>query len=273
MSASGRVLECRDVTVRFGGVLALAEVDFSVDKGAIAALIGPNGAGKTTLLNAITGMVPVYGGTIRFSGKDITHTPAHKRGRAGVVRTFQNLEIFANMTVLENVMTGAHRRLRYSLLAAVLKTPSYFREEKLCVEFSLECLDFVGLAHMRDLPAGELAFGSQRLLELARAIASEPELLLLDEPAAGLNMKETRQLGGLISRIRAERGVTVALVEHDMDLVMSISDEITVLQYGQRLAKGAPAEIQRNPEVVAAYLGVDEEEEAAERAGGRRADA
>lgn len=258
-AAMPALLECRDVSVRFGGVLALAEVDFTVARGAIAALIGPNGAGKTTLLNAITGMAPIYGGVIRFAGADITAMPPHQRSKAGVVRTFQNLEIFSNMTVLENVMTGAHRRVKYNLLDAVFKTPRYFRAEKQCVGVAMDCLEFVGLAAARDLPAGELPFGNQRLLELARGIAAAPELLLLDEPAAGLNMKETRQLGALISRIRDERGVTIALVEHDMDLVMSISDEITVLQYGQELAKGTPAAIQRNPKVVAAYLGDDED--------------
>ncbi|MBG0776674.1 MAG: ABC transporter ATP-binding protein [Desulfovibrionaceae bacterium] len=261
------MLACTGLEVRFGGVVALDGVDFPVARGSITALIGPNGAGKTTLLNAVTGLVRVAGGAITLNGADITALPPHRRAAAGVVRTFQNLETFSNMSVLENVMTGAHRVIRYPLAHALFKTPLYFRRERACRDHAMAQLDFVGLAHLADAPATELAYGSLRLMEIARALAAQPELLLLDEPAAGLNMKETRTLGAIIRRIRDERGVTVALVEHDMDLIMDISDAITVLNFGRELAHGTPAEIQRNPAVVAAYLGEDEAEDAAPGAG------
>ncbi len=256
------LLDCRDVVVRFGGVYALNHVDFSAPKGEISAIIGPNGAGKTTLLNAITGLVPMQQGDISLAGREITKAPTWKRGKAGVVRTFQNLEIFTNMSVLENVMTGAHRNIRYNMLDALFKTPRYHRAERLCREDARERLAFVGLEGKEDAVAADMAFGNQRLLELARALAAKPDLLLLDEPAAGLNMKETRTLGKLIRRIKDELDISIVLVEHDMDLIMGISDSVTVLQFGQLLAKGTPSEIQRNPEVIAAYLGEDDEEEA-----------
>ncbi len=252
------LLDCRGVAVWFGGVRALEDVDFSVARGAIAAIIGPNGAGKTTLLNAITGLVTARAGEMTLQGADISRLAPHKRGRAGVVRTFQNLEVFSNMTVLENVLTGRHRLVRYNFFDALARTPRFRRQERIAREQAMAMLEFVGLADKADTPAGDLAFGGQRLLELARALAAEPLLLLLDEPAAGLNMKETRSLARLIRRVRDELGVTVALVEHDMGVVMDISDEITVLHFGRLLCKGTPADIQRNPEVVAAYLGEEE---------------
>ena len=249
------ILECQKVTVRFGGVVALNKVNFSVPAKSITSIIGPNGAGKTTLINAITGFVSCSEGFICFNGQDISKQPSHERGRAGVVRTFQNLEIFSNMTVLENVMTGRHRLVNYSFFDCLFKTPRYRAEEKKCRQKAGELLEFVGLPDRWDVPAGELPFGSQRLLELARALAGDPHLLLLDEPAAGLNIRETRQLAQLIQRIRDQLGITVALVEHDMDLVMSISDQVTVLSFGQVIATGTPLEVQKNPEVIAAYLG------------------
>lgn len=249
------LLSLAGVTVRFGGVTALGDVDFSIAENTVTALIGPNGAGKTTLLNAVTGMVVPADGQITLDGENLTKAAPFRRARAGVVRTFQNLEIFTNMTVLENVMTGRHKLVKYSVLAGLLKTPGWFAAEKNCADACMQLLDFVGLADAAHLPAGELPYGSQRLLELARAAASEPKVLLLDEPAAGLNNKETRALSNIILRVRDELGVTIGLVEHDMDLVMNISDAVTVLNFGQVIATGTPSEIQKNPEVVTAYLG------------------
>jgi branched-chain amino acid transport system ATP-binding protein len=257
-SASRTMLSCRSLNVRFGGVEALSTVDVDVLEGSITSIIGPNGAGKTTLFNAVTGLVPLSRGAISFREADITALPPHKRGQAGIVRTFQNLEIFHNMNVLENVMTGTHRLVRYSFLECLFKTPRYFRGERECRERSLHMLEFVGLKDQRRLSASELPFGNQRLLELARALAADPVLLLLDEPAAGLNIRETRRLGELIVRIREEFGMTIVLVEHDMDLVMDISDRVTVLSFGKVLASGTPAQIQKHPEVIAAYLGVED---------------
>ena len=253
------LLQCQGVTVRFGGVTALDGVDFAARAGNVTSIIGPNGAGKTTLLSAITGMVDAQEGAVALEGRDISALPTHGRGAAGVVRTFQNLEVFSNMTVLENVMTGCHRHVAYSTLDCLLRTPRFRREERRCVEHATKRLEFVELAHLAHAPADALAFGEQRAMELARALAADPVLLLMDEPAAGLNMKETRGLGQTIARMRDELGVAVVLVEHDMDLVMGVSDEIMVLNYGQVLAVGTPLEVQKNPDVVRAYLGEDDE--------------
>ncbi|KUG29285.1 branched-chain amino acid transport atp-binding protein livg [hydrocarbon metagenome] len=255
MPDSAPLLAVSEVSVRFGGVSALADVDFCIEKGTVTALIGPNGAGKTTLLGAVTGMVGISQGRVVLGGRDITGLPPHVRARLGVVRTFQNLEVFANMTVLENVMTGRHALVSYGVLDGILRTPRFRAGERACREAALSRLEFVGLAGKKDVLAGELPYGSQRLLELARAVAAEPALLLLDEPAAGLNTQETQALAGLITRVRDELGITVGLVEHDMDLVMGISDAVTVLNFGAVLASGTPAQVQADPDVVAAYLG------------------
>lgn len=253
------LLRCSGVHVRFGGVMALTDVDFEVEQGTITALIGPNGAGKTTLLNVISGMVDRGQGQVELLGRDMSREPAWARARAGAVRTFQNLEVFTTMNVLENVMTGTHRVVGYGVLSALCKGPAYFQGERRCRELAEEKLAFVGLEGDWHSPAADLPYGRQRLLELARALAAQPKILLLDEPAAGLNTTETRALAALIRRIRDELGITVAIVEHDMDLIMSISDAISVLHFGQMIASGTPAEIQKNPEVVAAYLGQEAE--------------
>ena len=245
------------MSVRFGGIQALSEAGLTVRRGEIVSVIGPNGAGKTTLLGVVSGAVRAMGGTVFVDGRDLTGRPVHERAVAGVLRTFQNLEIFSNMTVLENVLTGAHLTAGYSLLDSLLRTRRFRREERRLRGACLAHLDFIGLADRAGDMASELPYGEQRLLELARALAAAPTLLLLDEPAAGMNNAETSGLGSIIRRVRDELDVSVVLVEHDMDLVMEVSDRVTVLNFGHVLAEGSPRAIQENPEVVAAYLGED----------------
>ncbi len=239
---------------QFGGLQAVGDVSFSLKEGAIKAVIGPNGAGKTTLFNLISGVLPPTSGEILFRGKAIHGLKPCRIASLGIARTFQNIKMFAGMTALENVMVGRHVRSGAGFLASMLRTPGCRREEVEIRCKSLELLDFLGIADCADIEASSLAFGQQRAVELARALALEPVLLLLDEPAAGLNIYETAEVGRLISRIR-DLGVTVLLVEHDMSLVMDISDEIVVLSFGQKIAEGLPTEIQRNPEVIRVYLG------------------
>ncbi|RKY00921.1 high-affinity branched-chain amino acid ABC transporter ATP-binding protein LivG [Candidatus Poribacteria bacterium] len=248
------MLEIRNVKKSFGGIRAVDGVSFEVNPGRIKAIIGPNGAGKTTLFNLISGLYPLDSGEIRFKGRRISGLKPHRIASMGIVRTFQNVRLFPEMTVLENVMVGAHRLGKSGFLASIFKLPGTVREERRIREIAMEMLEFVGLADQADLPAGELPLGRQRLVELARALAARPELLLLDEPAAGLNIKETEELGELIVRIR-ERGVTIALIDHDMSLVMDISDEVVALNEGRKIAEGTPEEIRSNPLVIKAYLG------------------
>ncbi len=242
------------ITLHFGGVTALHDVSFAVERGNLFTIIGPNGAGKTSLFNVITGLYRMDTGDIHLEGRRISHFPPHAVARVGIVRTFQNLELFANMTALENVLTGGYLLTRYGALDWCFRSGRFRREEAALRAKAEAALAFVGLSAQQDVPAGALPFGSARLLEIARALCAEPKVLLLDEPAAGLNLRETAVLGDIIRRI-VERGITAVMVDHDMDLVMRISDRVLVLNYGEVIATGTPAEVQRNPAVIAAYLG------------------
>jgi branched-chain amino acid transport system ATP-binding protein len=251
------MLEVTGITQIFGGVTALEDVSFRVAKGDITGVIGPNGAGKTTLFNIISGIYTRTAGRIVLEGKDVSGLPPERLAPLGMVRTFQNIELFGGMTVLENVMVGMHTRSSSGLLACSLKMPWVIGEERRIRSEALKWLEFTGIGDLADVVAGNLPFGKGRLLEIARALAVEPAIILMDEPAAGLNSQETLALARLIQRIR-DLGITIVLVEHDMELVMDICDRIVVLNLGRKLAEGTPREIQENPEVVAAYLGEDD---------------
>jgi len=248
------ILEVEGVVMAFGGLMALFKPDFKVQKGIIKAIIGPNGAGKTTLFNIITGFFAPTEGAIRFKGRSIKKLKTHEIAARGISRTFQTVELFGNMTVLENVMIGCHTRIPTSFVGSGLRLPEAKRKEEEIRERALKILKFIGLGDKFEEPADNLPLGEQKMLEIGRALATEPELICLDEPAAGLNETETYVASSLIKAINA-KGITVLLVEHDMKVIMNISDEIVVLNYGQKIAEGTPEAIRDNQKVIEAYLG------------------
>ncbi len=249
------VLTVDDLHVRFGGVADLSGARLSVREGEICGVIGPNGAGKTTLFNAITGLVPIDGGTVEFAGQRLDHRPAHQIARCGVSRTFQNLGLYLGMTVLENVLLGAHARFRHGFVGAALRLTSAAHDERRLRQRALLLLEQMGLADLASRIAGSLPFGTMKRVELARALIADPRLLLLDEPAGGLSHGEVEAFAALVRQIRRERRLTILLVEHHMKLVMDLCDHVVVLHLGKTLAGGDPDEIKRDPDVIAAYLG------------------
>jgi branched-chain amino acid transport system ATP-binding protein len=248
------LLVADDVGKRFVGVQALSNVSFAIRRGEIYGLIGPNGAGKTTFFNVLTGIYPPDSGAISFDGAPLAGLEAHQVAAHGIARTFQNIRLFTNLSALENVMIGRHVRTHAGVLGALLRDPGTLAEERAIERRAIELLEYVGIRERANDPAGSLPYGDQRRLEIARALATDPKLLALDEPAAGMNPSERLALGRLIGKIRDD-GFTVLLIEHDMRLVMKVCDRVLVLDYGERIAEGAPGEVQRNPRVVEAYLG------------------
>ena len=254
MTSDG-LLQTLGLRKEFGGLVAVDDVTFTVPEGSIVSLIGPNGAGKTTFFNMLTGVYKPTAGRVVFAGEDLTGKPPHAFTQRGIGRTFQNIRLFKNMTALENVLVGMHVRLKGNLFEAILRTPRVKHEEAAARATARELLEFSGLRRKDEEIGRNMSYGDQRRLEVARALATQPKLLLLDEPTAGMNPQETLEFTDFVGRLRAERGLTVLLIEHDMRVVMGVSDRVTVLDYGEKIAEGTPQEIQKNERVIEAYLG------------------